>query len=290
MLNNESSKMNYICLNGEILPAKHAQLSLCNRAFRFGEGIVEEMRSTGIRVPFFKDHFERLSKALSVLGISFLSAFTEDELRRSVELLIHRKKLYNINKVRLTLWREDDAQLLPEKVKVQYLIEAEGLDEKTFTLNEKGLNAGVFTGAYKAKSYLSSYHTTDSLFTMQALRFAKTENFDACLIVNPEGKIVEEATSNIFFANGKTIYTPAIAGGCVDGIMRQKVLDLADDEGYVIIETEPLLPSFIFEVEEVFLTNDVYGIRWVGGYKHKRYRRKRSVDFVYKLNQLFEKM
>ena len=279
--------MNYICLNGEILPAKHAQLSMGNRAFRYGEGIVEEMRSTGIRVPFFTEHYERLSKALKVLGISYLSAFTEESLRRSVELLIHRKKLYSINKVRLTLWRADDDQLLSKNVEVQYLIEVEALDEKSFTLNEKGLVAGVFAGAYRAKSYLSPFHTTDHLFTMQALRYAERENIDVCIITNPEGKLIEEATSNIFFANGKTIYTPAVSTGCIDGIMRRKVLELAKKEDYIVIETQPLIISFIFEVEEIFLTNDVYGIRWIGGYKHKRYRRKRSIDFVDRLNVLF---
>ena len=245
------------------------------------------MRSSGIRVPFFSDHFDRLTRGLNILGISYLSVFTKEELNRSIELLIHRKKLFNINKVRLTIWREDDDNLLAEKVKVQYLIEVEALEEKSFTINDKGYNVGVFPGAYKGKSLLSSYHTTNNLFTMQALRYAKHQKIDACLLTNPEGKIIEEATSNIFFANGKTIYTPALECGCIAGIMRQQVLQLAEKEGYIIIETEPLLPSFIFEVEEVFLTNDIYGIRWISGYKHKRFRKKRSVDFVYRLNQLF---
>lgn len=280
--------MNYICLNGEILPAKFAQLSFANRGFRFGEGLVEEMRSTGIRVPFFSAHFQRLSKGLNILGISYLSAFSEEDLRRSVELLIHRKKLYNTNKVRITLWREDDDALLAQKLKVQYLIEVDVLNEKSFTLNEKGFNMDVFPGAYKEKSYLSSYPTTNQLFTMQALRYAKTQKIEACIITNPEGKIIEEATSNIFFASGKTIYTPAVAWGCIDGIIRQKVLEIAEKEGYIVIETDPLLPSFIYEVEEIFLTNDVYGIRWVSGYKDKRFRKKRCVDFVSALNIMFD--
>ena len=281
--------MNYICLNGEILPAKHAKLSFTNRAFRYGEGIVEEMRSSGIRVPFFSAHFQRLSKALTILGISYISTFTEDDLRRSVELLIHRKKLYNINKVRMTFWREDDDNLLAENVKVQYLIEAEALDEREFTLNEKGYNTDFFSGAYKSKSYLSSFRTTDSLFTLQALRFAQQEKIDTCIITNPEGIIVEEATSNIFFANGKTIYTPSLKLGCVDGIMRRVVLDIAQQAGYKIADTEPLSPPLIKEVEEVFLTDDVYGIRWIVGYKNKRFRLRRSVDFVKQLNQIFNK-
>ncbi len=279
--------MNYICLKGEIFPSKFAQLSLGNRAFRFGEGVMEEMRTSGIRVPFFHEHFERLTRALNILGVSYISAFTEDSLLRSVELLIHRKKLYNTNKIKITFWREDDGELLSGKNGVQYLIEAEALEEKSFTLNERGLYADFLPGLYKSKSFLSPFKTTNELFTIQALAYAKREKLGACMICNPEGKIVEEATSNIFFANGKTIYTPAVEAGCVDGIMRKKVLEIADKEGYIIVETDPLPTSFIFEVEEVFLTDDVYGIRWVTGFKHKRFRRKRSVDFVTKLNQLF---
>ena len=280
--------MNYICFNGEILPDKYASLSLSNRAFRLGEGIVVDMRSSGIRVPLFHLHFERLSKALEILGISYLSAFNETTLLRSIELLIHRKKLYTINKVSITLWREDDDHLISDKTDVQYLIEATPLQEKYFELNDRGLVADFFPGAYKSYSFLSAYNTIDQSFKIQALRYARQQMLGACLIGNAEGKVIEEANANIFFANGKTIYTPSLTTGCYDGVMRQKIIEIADSEGYIIAETDPLLPSFIFEVEEIFLTNDIYGIRWVGGYKHKRFRKKRCVDFVYRLNRLFD--
>lgn len=279
--------MNYICLNGEIVPDKYASLSIGNRAFRFGEGIVEEMRSSGVRVPLFDLHFQRIAKALEILGISYLSAFTEESLRRSVELLIHRKKLFTINKVTLILWREDDPQLISHKSDVKYYIEVEPLREKSFVLNDRGLVAGFFPGAYKSHSFLSAYNTIDQSFKIQALRYAAQQNLEACFICNPEGKVIEEANANIFFANGKTIYTPSLSTGCCDGIMRRKVLEIAENEDFIIAETDPLLPSFIYEVEEIFLTNDVYGIRWVGGYKHKRFRKKRVVDLVYRLNQFF---
>ncbi len=280
--------MNYICLNGEILPKKHAQLSFDNRAFRFGEAIVEEMRSSGIRVPFFADHFERLTKALRVLGISYLSAFTAESLLRSIELLIHRNKCFNINKLSLTLWREDDKELISDKTGVNYLIEVTPLKEKSFILNERGLISDIFLGIYKSRDYLSPYHTTNNLFKLQAFRYAREHKIEACLITNPEGQIIEEADSNIFFASGKTIYTTSIESGCVDGVMRKQILAMAKKDGFIIKEEEPQLPSFIYEVEEIFLANDVYGIRWVGGFRNKRYRKKRCIDFVYQLNQIFQ--
>ncbi len=280
--------MNYLCLNGEILPQKFAQLSFDNRAFRFGEAIVEEMRATGIRVPFFKDHFKRFSRALEILGISYLSAFSEEELLRSIELLVHRKKLYNLNRIRLTLWRQDDAELLTTKHELNYLIEAEPLGEKNFELNERGFNADIFPGAYKAKTYLSPFQTNDLTFKFQALRYAEQSKLDTCFICNPEGKIVEAIDGNIFFANGKTIYTPSADCGCTDGIMRKKVMEIAEKDGYIVTPTDAVSLAFIKEVEEIFITNDLYGIRWIGGYKDvKRYRKKRCVDFVARLNRLF---
>jgi len=280
--------MNYICLNGEILPRKHARLSFDNRAFRYGEAVVELMRSSGIRVPFYPEHFKRLTRALQVLGLSHAAAFSESSLLRSIELLIHRKKLFKINKITLTVWREDDPILLSHKTGIHYLIEAEALDESQFMLNERGLIADIFPGAYKAKSYLSPFCTNDQSFKFQAKRYAEQSHFDACLLTNPEGNIVEEAEGNVFFVNGKTIYTPSVESGCVDGIIRNKVIEMAKEGGGIINEVKVIPMSFLREVEEIFITNDLYGIRWIAGYKDvKRYRKRRSVDFVAGLNRLF---
>ncbi len=279
--------MNYVCFNGEILPQKHAHISFANRAFRYGEAIVEVMRTTGIRIPFFKEHFSRLERALDVLELSYASTFSDAELQRNIELLIHRKKLFNINKVTLTVWRVDDDELLSTKSNINYLIEAEPLEEREFTLNDKGFTIDVFTGAYKSYSYLSPFNTNDQTFRFQAKRFAKLSKLDECLIANPDSKIVEAADGNIFYVNGRTIYTPSLGSGCIDGIIRQKVLEIAEEKGYIIAETDPLPILFIQDIEEIFITNDLYGIRWVVGYKNKRYRRKNSAIFVDELNKLF---
>ena len=282
--------MNFICLNGEILPKKHAHLDFNNRAFRYGDAIVEQMRTTGIRVPFFDEHFSRLVRGLGVLELSHTFSFSKAELLRSIELLIHRNKLYNINKVTLTVWRADDDVFLSSKPEINYLIEAEPLVEKEFLLNEKGLTIDVFKGAYKSLSYLSSYITNNQTFNYLSKRYAQINKLDTCLILNPESKVVEADEGNIFYVNGKTIYTPSLSSGCVDGVMRRKVLEIAEEKDYIIAETDPLPISFILEIDEIFITNDIYGIRWVGGYSTtKRYRKRVCVDLVHSLNQIFLK-
>lgn len=279
--------MDYICLNGEILPRKHAKITFDNRVFRFGEGLIEEMRSSGIRVPLFKAHFQRLTRGLAVLGIKYLASFNEESLLRSIELLIHRRRFFMANKVTITLWRDDDVSLVSLKDTVRYMIEVEPLNENKFTLNDRGYIVDLYTNYYKGKSELSPFVTTDRSFKMMALRHAQERLLTACLLVDVNGRIVEEATSNVFFCNGKTIYTPALSTGCTDGVMRRVVLELANRNGYIVAETDSLEVQFLQDVEEIFLAHDVEGIRWISAYKDKRYRRKKCIEFINILNKFF---
>lgn len=279
--------MEYICLNGEILPRKHAKISFDNRAFRFGEGLIEEMRSSGIRVPLFKAHFQRLTKGLDVLGIKHLASFNEESLLRSIELLIHRRRFFMANKVTLTLWRDDDVDLVSMNDTVRYMVEVEPLNENKFTLNDRGYNLDLYANYYKGKSELSPFVTINSTFKMMALRYAQERLITACLILDFNGRIVEEATSNVFFCASGTIYTPALSTGCTDGVMRRAVIELANRNDYLIAETESLPVQFLYDVEEIFLAHDVEGIRWISGYKDKRYRRKKCIEFINILNKVF---
>jgi branched-subunit amino acid aminotransferase/4-amino-4-deoxychorismate lyase len=279
--------MIYVCLNGEILPEKHATLNTKNRAFRYGEGIVEEMRTSGIRVPFFDLHYDRLSRGLDALRMTYLSTFTSDSLLRSIELLIHRNRLFNINKVRLTVWRGDGDTLLSNAENVHYLIEVEPMEEKSFVLYEVGLKIDIFRDMCKDNSFLSPYNTTNALLPIMTGYFAHENSLGDCLIVNHDEKIVEASQSNIFLAQGKTIYTPNVESGATDGVIRKIIIDFAEKIGYNVAQSEALLPSLLYDTEEVFLVNDVSGIKWVAGYKQKRYIKKKSIEFTSILNRSF---
>jgi branched-chain amino acid aminotransferase len=73
----------------------------------------------------------------------------------------------------------------------------------------------------------------------------------------------------------KTLYTPAISEGCIEGVMRRVVIDMAIDEGIEVVEAQ-ISPQIMKEAEEIFLTNAVQGVQWVMGYKQKRYFNKIS--------------
>ena len=71
------------------------------------------------------------------------------------------------------------------------------------------------------------------------------------------------------------LYTPALNQGCIDGVMRRVVMDMAEEEGIPVVEAQ-ISPEIMKTADELFCTNAVQGIQWVMGYKQKRYFNKLS--------------
>jgi branched-chain amino acid aminotransferase len=52
--------------------------------------------------------------------------------------------------------------------------------------------------------------------------------------------------------------------------MRMQVINLAINHGIKVYECN-ILPQNLLAADEIFLTNAIRGISWVGGYRTKRY-------------------
>jgi branched-chain amino acid aminotransferase len=95
------------------------------------------------------------------------------------------------------------------------------------------------------------------------------------VLLNQSGNVCEAISSNLFVVINGAIYTPPLSEGCVAGIMRQLVIELASEVRQKVFETQ-LRPSDLLMADEVFLTNSIVGIKWVGAYKNKKYQHKIS--------------
>ena len=73
--------------------------------------------------------------------------------------------------------------------------------------------------------------------------------------------------------------------GCVAGIMRKHVLSIAHQHKILYFENQVTLNT-IMNGDEMFLTNCIKGVQWVGQFKHKYYTNKTAQLFTEKLNAL----
>ena len=88
-----------------------------------------------------------------------------------------------------------------------------------------------------------------------ALQEAKAKGFDNAIMLDPIGNIAELATANLFLAQDGEAHTPAPNGTFLNGITRQRVIQLLRDDGVTVVE-RAIGPQELSTADEVFSTGN----------------------------------
>jgi branched-chain amino acid aminotransferase len=89
----------------------------------------------------------------------------------------------------------------------------------------------------------------------RALVEARSRGFDNCLLNDMLGNIAELATANIFLAKGGVVMTPTANGSFLNGVTRQRVLQLLRDDGKDTREATLRFSDFD-EADEIFVVGN----------------------------------
>lgn len=267
-----------------MLPAGEPSLLHSNRAFCYGDGLFETIHANGARPQFFHDHYNRLEKGMQILKMTKGSLPDAATLESLMIRLLNKNHLYNGVRIRLSVFRNSGGFYTPEDNSVSFLAETRPLPDDNYILNDKGLKADFFTGFLKYPDGLANLKTANSLLYIEAGLYRKESGLDECFLLNTGKRVIESISSNIFLVKKGALYTPALAEGCVAGIMREQILRLAVNENLYCMETK-IKPEDLLLADECFLTNAIRGIQWVGAYRQKRYFRNISRVLVASLNK-----
>jgi branched-chain amino acid aminotransferase len=223
-----------------------------------------------------------------ILKMRFPAFYTTDFFTHHFEELISLCKITEGARIRLSIDRLGGGTYLPESNEVSFFIEIYPIENNLFGLNAKGFEVDLYQDIKKNKTILSNYKTKNGLIYVLAALTAKEKGLDDLLLVNEQGQILESSNSNLFVVSNGVLYTPGLAEGCLAGTMRMQVINLALANGIKVYESS-ILPQHLLAADEIFLTNAIRGINWVGGYRTKRYQNNISRKLVVLLNDHWEK-
>lgn len=274
--------MQWLNYHGEIVPAENFRLAADNRAMRYGDGVFESIRIMYGQPLWLGWHFDRLQYGLRALGIK--QPFLFDHFALQIQELLEANKVRQGARLRVQLWRTDGGFYTPLNDQASWTMQLEALPQNAFTLNYKGLIVGEARRPKNAL-FVPDIKSSNGLQYVLAGREARDAGWDDALLYHPEGALLESSNSNIFVLRDGVLRTPALDGGCLPGIMRRVFLEMLPAVGYQVKE-QILSHADLQAAEEVYLTNAIQGLRWVGGWKNKRYFRKQAVALNEALNQL----
>jgi branched-chain amino acid aminotransferase len=85
----------------------------------------------------------------------------------------------------------------------------------------------------------------------RALIEAQSRGFSNCLMLDMLGNVAEFGNSNVFMARDGVVYTPAPNGTFLNGITRQRVIDLLRADGVTVVESTLRYDDFV-RADEIF--------------------------------------
>jgi branched-chain amino acid aminotransferase len=234
---------------------------------------------------FLADHIKRIKLSMTTLRMNVPAEFNTNNIQELILHLISKNNLTADVRIRLTVFRNDGGFYTPDVNDISFLIEAEALETTGYTLNQKGIWVDIYAEIKKPINKISNLKTGSALLYVMAGLTKTSLRLDDCLLVNDNGNIIETISSNIFVVKNGTLYTSPITDGCVDGVMRKQILAIAAQNKLLTFE-QHLTVHTLTDGDEVFLTNAIKGIQWVGQFKNKFYTNQKSVFFTEKLNEL----
>jgi branched-chain amino acid aminotransferase len=276
-----------INFNGELLPEKTNFLNHRNRGLRYGDSLFESLRAVNEKLFFWEDHYLRLMASMRMLRMEIPMEFTMEFLEERIRDTVMANDLVeNASRIRLTVFRNEGGLYRPESNDISYSIEARPLQSPFYVLDEGPYEIELFKDYYVNRDLLSTLKTNNKIINVVGSIFAQENGYDNCLLLNNDKQVVEALNGNLFLVSGKILKTPPLEDGCLNGIIRKKLMEIMGKfEGYDLRETS-VSPFELQKADELFITNSIMGIRPVTKYRKKEFGDAVAKDLVGKLNTM----
>lgn len=252
----------YAKLNGKLVKQEDVSISPNNRSFRYGDGFFETLKVYKGRVILKDLHFERLFASLELLQFDKPTYFTADYLLKHILELAIKNNHNGLGRIRLTIYRGEGGLYEATNHFPNHLIQSWALNNATNQLNENGLVIDVYRDARKTCDCFSEVKSNNFLSYVMAAIWAKKQKINDCLLLNPYNKISDSTIANVFMVKDGVIKTPPITDGPVNGVMRRYLLECFAKDG-MRVEEASMSVEDLQGATEVFLTNAIYGLKWV---------------------------
>jgi branched-chain amino acid aminotransferase len=274
----------YINFNGNIVDSSQPVFTAANRAFRYGDAVFETIRLMQGEILFFEKHLSRLSRSMKLLGMNPHDDLTFHNLYLSIRHLDQVNNLKGNGRIRLEVFRNDGGLYTPYSNDVSYVMETTPIVSKSYQLNENGLKIELYTDIKKPVSGLSNLKSSNALYYVMAGLYKNLLKTGDCLVLNTDNRIAEAISSNIFLVSKEVISTPSLSEACVAGVMRETVIEHLKKQGITVHEKGIAIEDLL-AADEVFLTDVINGIRWVGAFRNKRFFNNFSRNILKEINE-----
>jgi branched-chain amino acid aminotransferase len=249
--------------NDQLLPIEKVRLSPGQAGLINGWGLFTTLRIVRGEAFAFERHWRRLEKDAAIIHLPM--PYAGPRVRVQLQEVIRANKVaegcariylvYN----QVGFFRSDESQPT-----VDLIVSTSPLPEYReplrLTVREHGRHAASALTGVKTISWLNN---------VWSVAQAQKEGFDEVVMLNERGEVAECTAANIYAVKGDLVLTPPLSSGCLEGVTRGILFEIAGEAGSAVKEQTLKLEDF-YAADEVFLSStnrNVIGVGEIAGHK-----------------------
>ncbi len=235
-----------------------AAVPVLDRGFLYGDSVYEVTRTVGGRCVDLDRHLDRLERSATAI---WLPAIARETLVAAIEATLLSAANPD-SYVRIIVTRgAGEINLDPAAADhARLVVIVRPLVLPDVALYESGVGVAIVDVQRNPRRALDpAIKSGNYLNNIMALASARRAGAYESIMCNPEGRLVEGSTTNVFVVKGGALATPAFADGLLDGITRRRVLELCAANGIAAGEAH-LAADDLRQADEAFLTSSIRGV------------------------------
>lgn len=268
-----SSSQIYCFFQGEFVPLEEAKVGVMTHALNYGTGVFEGIRGYWndedgeLYIFRLREHFVRFLKNTAMVFIKV--PYTADELVDLTLDLLRRDNFATDTYVRPLAYKSSEQiGVSMEGVKDAFTLFAVPYGD--YVPMDRPLTLGVSSwlrsddNAIPGRAKVTGNYVNTALAKNEAVR----NGYDEAVVLNRNGYVVEGSAENIFLVRDGVLVTPSVADGILEGITRDTIIRLAQEELGVRTVERNVARTELYYSDELFLTGtgaQVAGVASVDG-------------------------
>ncbi len=238
-------------LDGRVMDPDEARIPVTDHGFLFGDSVFETLRAIDGRCAFADRHLARLRWSADTSRLRV--PFSDGEILGACAETLAAAGEADAG-VRVVVTRgsgpiEPDPSRCREP---RLIVFVRPRPEPGDAARARGVSVIIARGL----TSLAGAHAKTGNYLTSALALAQAREAGAyeAVLLNPDGRVTECATSNIFAVRGGVLLTPPVDEGLLPGITRRGVIEAAADLA-IPVRVEPLGAGDLRTADELFLTS-----------------------------------
>ncbi|HYL63586.1 MAG TPA: aminotransferase class IV [Candidatus Methylomirabilis sp.] len=266
--------------NESLLPIEKVRLSPGQAGVICGWGIFTTIRIAQGEAFAYERHWRRLEKDAGMVRLPM--PYTSAKVRLNLHEVIRANQVtegcariylvYN----QVGFWRSEEK--FPDVDLIIYTSPLPQYREPVrLALREHGRHAASPLAGVKSISWLQN---------VWAVAEAQKEGFDEVVLLNERGEVAECTAANVFAVKNGKVFTPPLNSGCLEGVTRGILLEIAPEAGIAVVE-QALKPEDLYSADEVFISSTNRNLISVGEISGHRIATAPG-KITHQLNDLFD--